>query len=68
MSTVDKLCSTCQERFSVEGERHCGNCLMFVEEIDERDCPACGSALDWTGACLCDLGPDGDSSYWVRVR
>ena len=59
------ICQTCEERFAAPGERHCNNCLMYVEEIDERDCPVCGSALGMDGSCLCDLGPAGDP-YWIR--
>lgn len=62
------ICNTCQERFAVDGFRHCQNCLMYVEEIDERDCRACGSALGLDGGCVCDLGPTGDASYWVDRR
>lgn len=59
------ICESCQERFAADGYSHCNNCLMYVEEEGERDCPACGSALGMDGSCLCDLGPAGDA-YWIR--
>ena len=64
---MNEICGLCEERFVVAGFRHCSNCLVFVEEIDERDCPACGSALGLDGSCTCDLGPTGDP-YWVDWR
>lgn len=65
--SLNDVCPSCCERFCAPDERYCSNCLMFHEEIDERDCPACGSALSLDGSCVCPLGPSGDP-YWVDKR
>lgn len=59
------LCISCEERFALPGEKYCSGCLIHAEEEGDRACDACGSTLDWSGGCGCDLPPAGDV-YWTR--
>jgi hypothetical protein len=67
MNTAIPLCRGCGERFQLPDELYCSGCLIHAEEEGDPACNACGSTLDWTGGCVCDLPPAGDA-YWFKAR
>lgn len=58
-----RLCEWCQERFALEGIHTCDLCQIHDED---RDCPACGSELNYDGSCLCDFGSNPDDTQWWK--
>jgi hypothetical protein len=67
MNTAPAICQMCEERFALPDEGYCSGCLIHAEEEGDPACDACGSTLDWTGGCGCDL-PPADDVYWARHR
>jgi len=67
VTTAHAICQMCEERFALPDERFCSGCLIHADDEGDRACDACGSTLDWSGGCVCDLPPAGDP-YWIDRR